>query len=62
MNIVQVNITIKDDTILEPKEDFKLTILSMSPQKDTLIIGSPDEATVTIIDNDGKHCKSKVLN
>jgi len=56
MSSVLVNITIKDDTILEPKEDFKLTIISTSPQKDTLIIGSPDEAVVTIIDNNGKHC------
>ena len=56
MSSVLVNITIQDDTILEPKEDFKLNILSTSPQKDTLIIGSPDEAVVIIIDNDGKHC------
>ena len=54
MNSVIVNIPIKEDMILEGKEQFMLTILSVSPQGG-VIIGSPVEATVTIMDNDGKH-------
>ncbi|XP_065910088.1 uncharacterized protein [Dysidea avara] len=50
-NSTLINITIKDDTILEPRETFKLTILSVSPQG--VISGTPNEAIVTIIDNDG---------
>ena len=48
-----VSVNIKEDTILEPQETFMLTILSTSFPV-TLITGSPDEAIVTIIDNDRK--------
>ena len=47
------SVNIKEDTILEPQETFMLTILSTSLSA-TLITGSPDEAIVTIIDNDRK--------
>ena len=53
MTSVQISVTIKDDTILESQEEFKLTILSLS-LSETLIIGSPGEAIVTVIDNDCK--------
>lgn len=53
MSSILINVTIKDDTILEPQEEFKLTILSQS-LSDTLVIGSPNEAIVTITDNDCK--------
>jgi len=53
MNSTLANIIIKEDTILEPLETFILSILSTSLPI-TLITGSPDEAIVTIIDNDRK--------
>lgn len=53
-NSVMVNITIKEDSILELEEErFMIIILSQSLQS-TLVVGSPDEAIVTIIDNDRK--------
>ena len=53
MSSTLANINIKEDTILEPQETFMLSILSTS-SPNTLITGSPDEAIVTIIDNDRK--------
>jgi len=53
MSSTLANINIKEDTILEPQETFMLSILSTSLPI-TLITGSPDEAIVTIIDNDRK--------
>jgi len=53
MSRILISVTIKDDTILEQQEEFKLTILSHS-LSDSLVIGSPNEAIVTIIDNDCK--------
>ena len=53
MSSTLANINIKEDTILEPQETFMLSILSTS-RPNNLITGSPDEAIVTIIDNDRK--------
>ena len=48
-----VDITICDDSSLEEDETFSLTIVSNSIP-DNVTNGSPDSATVTIVDNDGK--------
>ena len=47
------NVPITDDMILEGDEDFMLTIDSSS-LPDGVTRGTPPEATVTIVDNDGK--------
>ena len=50
----QFNVTINDDDILEGNETFNLTIMASSlPSR--IDIGNPAQATVTIVDNDGKH-------
>ena len=46
------NIPITDDMILEGDENFMLTINQTLP--DGVTRGTPSEATVTIVDNDGK--------
>ena len=46
---VSFNITIKNDNLLEDNEEFILSIDSTSPP-----VGTIDEATVTIVDDDGK--------
>ena len=47
------NVPITDDTILEGDENFMLTIDGTS-LPDGVAPGNPDEATVTIVDNDRK--------
>ena len=47
------NVPITDDTILEGDENFMLTIDETS-LPDDVTRGTPGEATVTIVDNDGK--------
>ena len=44
---------INDDNIYEINENFMLTI-SPSSLPSNVIVGDPDEATVTIVDDDGK--------
>ena len=46
------NVPITDDMILEGNENFMLTINQTLP--DGVTRGTPSEATVTIVDNDGK--------
>ena len=46
--IATVNITIKDDNVVETNEIFTLNIISPSP----FITVTIDQATVTIVDND----------
>ena len=48
------DVPINDDTIPESSEDFILTIDDISLPSG-VTVGSPGEATVTIVDNDGKH-------
>ena len=48
------NISINDDTIFERDENFMLTINGTS-LPDSVTLGNPDEATVTIVDNDRKY-------
>jgi len=48
-----VNITICDDNVLEEDETFSVTIVSNS-NPDNATNGSPDNVTVTIVDNDRK--------
>ena len=46
------DVPINDDDILESNEDFMLMIDPLTPIDVT--VGSPDEATVTIVDDDCK--------
>ena len=48
------DVPINDDNILEGNEDFILTIDGTSLPTG-VTSGSPGEATVTIVDDDGKH-------
>ena len=50
---VQFDISIKDDNILEGDENFDLTINATS-LPDYVVVTGPNQATVTILDNDGK--------
>ena len=49
---VPLSISINDDNILEDNENFTLTINSSLPTG--VMVGNPGQATVTIVDNDGK--------
>ena len=52
MTSVPFDIPITDDVIQEGNENFMLTI---DPSLPTYVsVGDPSEATVTIVDNDGK--------
>ena len=53
---VPFNISIIDDNILEDNENFTLTINSSLPTG--IMVGNPGQATVPIVDNDGKCCYS----
>ena len=50
------SIPINNDTILEGNENFMLTINQTLP--DGVTRGTPSEATVTIVDDDGKYSES----
>lgn len=49
MTHVSFDVSVIDDTKLEDTENFTLTIVSSSQH-----INDPDQATVIIVDNDGK--------
>ena len=53
MTNVSFNIPINDDAIIENNENFTLTI-DPSSLPTGIKVGSFDQATVTIVDNDGK--------
>ena len=48
-----VEITINDDSRIEDTESFKLTLTAVSNQ---VTLGSADEHTIQIIDDDCKYC------
>ena len=48
-----LNIPINDDDILEENESFYLSIISPSPHN-RVLLDNPNNATVTIVANDGK--------
>ena len=50
---VPFNVSINNDDILEDNEDFMLTI-NPSSVPTGVTVGSPDQATVTIVDDDRK--------
>ena len=52
----QFDVAINDDDILEGNENFNLTIMTSS-EPSRVSIGNPAQATVTIVDDDGKHIK-----
>ena len=51
---VPFNVSIIDDMIFEGNEDFMLTIDPSSLIPTGVTVGSPDQATVTIVDDDRK--------
>ena len=53
MTSASFDIPINDDDILEGDEDFMLTI-NPSSVPTGVTVGNPDQATVTIVDDDGK--------
>ena len=55
--MVPFNVSITDDNISEGNEDFMVTI-DPSSVPDSVGIGDPSEATVTIVDGDGKQIAS----
>ena len=50
---IPFDVPINDDNVFEEKEDFLLTI-DQSSSLNGVIIGSPNVAVVTILDNDGE--------
>ena len=56
---VQFDVTINDDNVLEMDESFTLTI-NISSHPDLAIIADP-QATVTIVDDDGKYYRHGLL-
>ena len=50
----QFDVAINDDNVLEGNENFNLTIMASS-EPSRVSFGNPAQATVTIVDNDGKH-------
>ena len=53
MTYVTFNISIPDDTMFEQNETFMLTIANIGLPSN-VTVGYPDQATVTIINDDGK--------
>ena len=53
ITMVTFDIPINDDDIFEGNENFMLTI-NPSSVPTGVTVGSPDQATVTIVDNDRK--------
>ena len=54
MTRVPFNIPINNDDILEGNENFMLTIDPTSLPPTGVTVGTPDQAIVTIVDNDRK--------
>lgn len=52
--VAQFSVPITDDDLVEEEEKFSLDITSTSLPLN-IKIGSPEKATVTIMDDDGKH-------
>ena len=50
---VSFNVTIIDDNMLEPNEQFDLTIISSS-LPNGFTVDNPSQATVTIVDDDSE--------
>ena len=49
-----MNVSLTDDNIFERNERFMITI-DPSSLPNNVTVGDPSEATVTIVDNDGKN-------
>jgi len=56
MIAISFNVHIMDDEILESDEMFRLSIKSNS-LPNSVSVDDPNEATVTIVDDDCKFCK-----
>ena len=54
MTSVPFDIPINNDDILEGSENFTLTINPSSLPPTGVTVGNPGQATVTIVDDDGK--------
>ena len=61
ITVVPFNIPIIDDRILEGSEDFNLTI-DISSLPNNVTTGSPQQATVTIAEDDCKYKSIYVIN
>ena len=53
MTIASFDIPITDDNIFEGNEDVKVEIIGSS-LSDGIVVGDPDQVTVTIVDDDSK--------
>ena len=51
---VSFNVPVLEDKVLEGNETFNLIIDPSSLTNNKITVGDPDQATVTIVDNDGK--------
>ena len=60
MTRVPFDIAINDDDVLESIENFMLTI-NPSSLPTNVTVGSPGQATVTIVDDDGKQLLNTFL-
>ena len=58
---VQFDVMINDDDVLEGNETFYLTINLTTSLPSYIVVGNPGQATVTIVDNDGKYGYSYYL-
>ena len=58
---VYFDFMINDDDILEGNETFNLTINGTSLPTQ-VIVGNPDQATVTIVDDDGKNIITDIIS
>jgi len=56
---VSFDVPINDDNICEGNENFNLDINLSSPP-DGLTVGDPGSATVTVMDDEGKHLAKKI--
>ena len=52
--VAYFNISIRDDHVLEGNEKFNVTINATSLPTQ-VIVSDPNQATVTVVDNEGKH-------
>ena len=60
MTSVLFNITISNDDIYEGNETFNL-VVNVSSLSSNVTVGEISQATVTIMNDDGKQCKTKSL-
>ena len=60
MTTVLFNITITNDDVYEGNETFNL-VVNVSSLSSNVTVGDISQATITIMNDDGKQCKTKSL-